>query len=119
MERKLTCIVCPKGCEMTVSLTEEGKFLSVTGHTCKRGEAYAFSECTAPTRTLTSTVITEGGKLLPVKTAAPIPKESLFSAMKQLGEITASDETRLGDVLLADIAHSGIPLVAAADAADL
>ncbi len=119
MERKLTCIVCPKGCEMTVTLTEEGKFRSVTGHTCKRGEAYAFSECTAPTRTLTSTVITESGKMLPVKTAAPIPKESLFLAMAELSAVTVSDATRLGDVILANIAGSGVALVATADAADL
>ena len=51
MTRELTCIVCPKGCQLTVEL--EGKaILSVSGHTCKRGEAYAVSECSAPMRTL-------------------------------------------------------------------
>ena len=119
MERKLTCIVCPKGCEMTALLSSEGKFLSVSGHTCPRGKDYAESECTAPTRTLTSTVITESGKMLPVKTAAPIPKELLFTAMKELCRVTAPDETRAGAVLLENLADSGVSLLATAHASDL
>ena len=119
MERKLTCIVCPKGCEMTALLSSEGKFLSVSGHTCPRGKAYAESECTAPTRTLTSTVVTESGKMLPVKTAAPIPKELLFAAMKELSRVTASDEVKAGGVLVEDLAGSGVSLIAAAHACDL
>ena len=38
MQKQLTCIVCPKGCQLTVTL--EGKeVVSVEGQTCKRGEA--------------------------------------------------------------------------------
>jgi len=40
IERKLTCIVCPLGCELVVTL-EENRVLEVRGNTCKRGEAYA------------------------------------------------------------------------------
>ena len=40
-ERLLTCIVCPRGCALTVRLDESGKPLSVSGNACKRGEAYA------------------------------------------------------------------------------
>ena len=47
MKRELTCIVCPKGCQLTVEL-EGKKVLSVEGYTCKRGVAYAEAECTAP-----------------------------------------------------------------------
>ena len=35
--RNLTCIGCPMGCPLTVKI-ENGTFLSVEGHTCKRGE---------------------------------------------------------------------------------
>ena len=47
MERKLTCIICPLGCPLTVELAD-GKVVKVTGNTCKRGEAYANNECTNP-----------------------------------------------------------------------
>jgi len=39
METKnMTCVVCPRGCALTVTV-EDGKILSVTGNTCKRGAA--------------------------------------------------------------------------------
>ena len=44
METKvMNCIMCPMGCEMTVTL-ENGKFVSVTGNTCPRGAKYAETE---------------------------------------------------------------------------
>ena len=30
--RKLTCIVCPRGCDMTVSLSDKGEVLEVVGN---------------------------------------------------------------------------------------
>ena len=41
--KKLTCIVCPMGCPLEVTL-EGGNILSVTGNTCPRGEKYAREE---------------------------------------------------------------------------
>ena len=54
-KRELICIGCPLGCPVTVSM-EEGRVLSVTGNTCKRGDDYARKEVTNPTRIVTSTV---------------------------------------------------------------
>ena len=116
MERKLTCIVCPLGCEITATLDENKRFLSATGYTCPRGAAYAESECTAPTRTLTTTVALEGGGVLAVKTAAPIPKEKLLEAMRQISGVVAPRNSALGDVLIADLCGTGVALVATADA---
>ena len=73
MTRNLTCIVCPKGCQITVELDENKKILSVSGHTCKRGEVYANTECTAPKRTITTTVAVKGGGVVPVKTDITVP----------------------------------------------
>ena len=47
---ELTCISCPLGCPLKVETDNEGKVLSVTGNTCKRGEDYGRKEVTAPTR---------------------------------------------------------------------
>ena len=49
-ERALTCIVCPRGCPLTVTLGEGGEVLSVTGNAGKRGVEYATTECTPPHR---------------------------------------------------------------------
>lgn len=111
--RNLTCIVCPMGCALQVTL--EGKeVVSVTGNTCKRGAEYAVSECTAPKRVLTTTVRVEGGAapLVSVKTSAAIPKELLFDAMKALTALRVQAPVWLGDVVLQDICGTGVDVVA-------
>ncbi len=112
-KRNLTCIVCPMGCALTVEL-EEGKVLSVSGNTCPRGEKYAQEECTHPTRVLTSTIRVADGVLpvVPVKTAAPIPKELLFEAMAALRELTVPAPVAIGDVICPDLCGTGIALLA-------
>ena len=67
MTRELTCIVCPKGCQMKAEL-ENGVVTAVEGFTCPRGKQYAIDECTHPMRTVTSTVRTDNGGVIPVKT---------------------------------------------------
>lgn len=110
-ERELTCIVCPRGCPLVVTL-KDGAVHSVRGHGCKRGAAYAEAECTHPVRTLTTTVRLCDGRVLAVKTSAPIPKESLFSAMEQIRFLRPCAPVHAGDVLAT---IEGVPLVATAD----
>ena len=119
MTKHLTCIVCPMGCDLAVTLDENGSFLAVEGYTCKRGEAYAKTECTAPTRTVTSTVALEGGGVLPVKTASPIPKGLIFEAMRAIDSIKAPKGTRMGDVLIADLCGTGVALIATRHASEV
>ena len=54
--RDMICVSCPIGCALHVELDDDGKVLSVSGNTCKRGEKYAIDECTNPVRMLTSRV---------------------------------------------------------------
>ena len=60
-KRELTCIGCPLGCSITVTL-ENGEIRDVTGYTCKRGHDYARKEVTNPTRIVTSTVRLTGSR---------------------------------------------------------
>ena len=46
MKKQFTCIVCPNGCEIEAEV-ENGQVISVTGHTCPRGEQYVRQELTA------------------------------------------------------------------------
>lgn len=110
MKRELTCIVCPKGCQLTVEL-EGKKILSVEGYTCKRGLAYAETECTAPMRTLTTTAAVVGGGVVPVKTDRTIPKEMLFECMKAINEIRVPADAKLGDVVIENVLGTGANVV--------
>ena len=40
MKKEMTCVACPLGCQITVEI-ENDEVVSVTGNTCKRGDAYA------------------------------------------------------------------------------
>lgn len=110
MKRELTCIVCPKGCQLTVELDGK-KVVSVEGYTCKRGLTYAETECTAPMRTLTTTAAVAGGGVVPVKTDRTIPKEMLFECMKAINEIRVPADAKLGDVVIENILGTGANVV--------
>ena len=90
----LTCIECPLGCDITVE-TEGGKVLSVVGNTFPRGDKYAREEVVCPKRVLTTTVKTDGGKMLPVKSKEPIEKSRLFETVKLLNEIIAKTPVKI------------------------
>ena len=110
MIRELTCIVCPKGCQLKVEL--EGKtVLSVTGQTCKRGEAYAQAECTAPMRTITTTAAVVGGGVVPVKTDKTIPKELMFDCMVEINKARVPADAKLGDVVIENVLGTGANVV--------
>jgi len=114
-ERLLTCIVCPKGCPMTVTLSDDGKVLEVKGNTCPRGKVYADSECTHPVRTVTSTVFTEDGGIVSVKTSAAIPKELVFRVMDEINSIRAPKTTSIGDVIIKNVLDTGADVVASSN----
>lgn len=110
---ELTCIVCPMGCSLTVEQEDNGEVISVSGNTCKRGENYGKNEVTNPVRTLTATVRTEDGRLLPVKTDRPIPKGKMLVAMQTVNAVRAKTPVQIGDVLYRDL--YGADLVATAN----
>ena len=111
--RDLICIGCPMGCMMTVSM-ENGEVISVGGNTCKRGDAYARKEVTNPTRIVTSSVKVTGGVLpvVSVKTKEDIPKGKIKDCMKALRDVTVKAPVHIGDVLLADVAGTGVDIIA-------
>lgn len=108
---ELICIVCPKGCHLTV---DEAHDYAVQGNSCPRGEAYGRKELTDPRRVLTSTVRLEGASLrrLPVKTDGEIPKADLFRAMELLNGITVQAPIQRGDRILSDILGTGVNVIA-------
>ena len=113
--RNLTCIVCPRGCQLKVTLTDSGEVTLVEGNACKRGDTYAHDECTHPMRTVTSTVRCEGGRVLPVKTASAVPKEKMLDVMKEINIIRVKGYVKIGDVIIENVAQTGVNVIATAN----
>ena len=112
-EKMLTCIGCPMGSPITV-LMDDGHVVSVSGHTCKRGEDYARKEVSNPTRIVTSTVRVLGGTadMVSVKTRQDIPKEKVFACVKALKGIEVQAPVHAGDLILANVAETGVDIIA-------
>ena len=110
--RELTCIGCPLGCQLTVTMGNDE--IKVEGNTCPRGEAYAKKEVTNPTRIVTSTVRVEGGTIerAAVKTASDIPTGKIFDCMKEIRAVKVAAPVHIGDVIIDDCAGTGIAVVA-------
>lgn len=112
MEKTITCINCPVGCRMTVVLDDAGRFVSVSGNTCKRGAAYAEQECTMPMRMITAVIPVSGSKVpLSVKTSSPVPRNLIGSVMKELSLVKVRTPVREGDVVLSDVLGTGVDIV--------
>ena len=111
--RDLICIGCPMGCALSVEI-EGNKVLNVNGNTCIRGDAYARKEVLSPTRIVTSTVKVVGGSLaaVSVKTKEDIPKEKIFDCVKVLKDVVIKAPVHIGDVVLEDVAGTGVDVVA-------
>ena len=113
--RKITCIVCPKGCDLTVEFDDAGRVKNISGFTCPRGKDYAYAECTAPVRTVTSTVRCEDGEVVAVKTASPVPKSMIFEVMAAINTVVAPDDVKIGDVVIRDVCGTGSDVVITAN----
>lgn len=111
--RNLTCINCPMGCALSVEM-EGDRVVSVSGNTCKRGDVYARKEMTDPTRIVTSTVRVAGGRsdMVSVKTREDIPKGKIFACIKALQDVQVDAPVHIGDVIVANVADTGIDVVA-------
>ena len=108
---KMICINCPKGCEMDVVV--DGETVMVTGNSCPRGEDYAKAEVTNPTRMVTGLVRVAGmRKPLPVKTRTPIPKGKIDAVLFALHQATVQLPVKIGDVIIPDVADTGVDVVA-------
>ena len=114
MKRELTCIVCPIGCQLSVTL-ENGAVTEVSGNTCPRGKQYAIDECTNPVRTITTTARTSNGGVIPVKTDRPIPKNLMFDCMNVINGAVVTLPAQIGDIVIENILGTGANVVVTAN----
>ncbi|MBR4457015.1 MAG: DUF1667 domain-containing protein [Solobacterium sp.] len=112
-KRELTCIGCPMGCQITVEL-EGTEILSVKGNTCAIGDRYARNEVIHPERTVTYTVVVDGGDKprCSVKTAGNIPKDKIAECMKEIDAVRIKAPVKIGDVVIENVLGTGVNVVA-------
>ena len=114
MEKKeLTCIRCPLGCQITVTL-DNGEVKEVTGNSCPNGDKYARKEVVNPTRIVTSLVRITGGEMpvISVKTKDDVPKSKIFEVLDDLKPVIVEAPKKIGDVIIKDVAGTGVDIVA-------
>lgn len=110
--KNLTCIGCPMGCALTVTIDCDR--IGVEGNTCPRGADYAKKEVTNPTRIVTSSVRVCGADIarVSVKTASDVPKEKIFDCMKEISAITLNAPVAIGDTVIENCAGTGVNVIA-------
>ena len=113
-EQNLTCIGCPLGCSISVSLSDNGEVSEITGNTCKKGEEYARKEVTNPSRVVTSIVKINNGdvNMVSVKTAEDIPKGKIFDCMEALKKVTVTAPVQIGEVIIINVCGTGVDVSA-------
>ena len=110
----MVCISCPRGC--TLEVTRVGDAVTVTGNACPKGEAYGKSELVNPTRMVTGLVRVAGlRKPLPVKTKVAVPKAKIDAVLFALHQTTVQLPVRIGDVIIPNVADTGVDVVATAN----
>ena len=113
MNRTLTCIICPNGCELEIAY-EGDQILFVTGNKCPKGAEYAEQEIKNPMRTIASSVNLVGGSmpLVSVRVNDPIPKAKIMDVMEVIRKTTVTAPVKIGDVVIADVLGLGVDVIA-------
>ena len=112
---KMVCILCPMGCMLTVE--QRGDDVVVTGNECARGAKYGKQELLSPMRVVTTSVWVDGADLplCPVKTAGEVSKAKIGDVLAQTEAAHIKSPVRIGDVVIHDVAGTGVDVVATAN----
>ena len=113
------CIGCPLGCRLEVEEDAQGEVVEVRGFGCKRGDAYARQEHTAPQRMVTTTVAVcgAGWNRLPVRSNRPVPKAAVLDVCRSLRGLVVQAPVFMGQVIVANVLGTGADIVATRDMA--
>jgi len=119
MVRNITCIICPRGCDISVEMVDE--VYKITGNKCARGKEYALNEMVNPMRSLCSTVKTvyKDFPRLPVRTDKDIAIISIFPVMKEINKVEINHPVHTGEIVVSNVLNTGVNIIATSDMYDL
>ena len=119
--REMICINCPIGCNLKVYGDSEEN-IRVEGNKCPRGLQYGTDEVLNPKRMVTSSVPLREDEntgiyqMISVKTSEAVPKELIFSVLKEIKSIDLKSKgikkIEVGDILLENVCNTGVDIVA-------
>lgn len=111
--RELICIGCPLGCNLKAEI-DENLQVKVSGNTCPKGEDYARKELTDPRRTITTVIPVRNGNhpVVSAKSESEVPKNMISSVMDSLKDVSVSAPIKIGQVLVENLAGTGVNLIA-------
>lgn len=112
MKNELVCIVCPRGCSMTVE-NIDGQ-VTVSGNSCKRGSDFAKKEFECPMRTICSTVATVFPEVpvLPVRVSSDIPKEKIKDVMAEINKVLLKTKIGTGETVIKNVCNTDVDVIA-------
>jgi CxxC motif-containing protein len=110
---RLTCVLCPVGCELEVSKDVAGG-LQVVGHQCDKGVPFAVEEVLRPKRNLATSVPVRGtaAKMVSVRLSGPVPREMIFPILAEIAKLRPEAPVRRGQILIADVLGTGVDVIA-------
>lgn len=106
--RTLTCILCPLGCDLDVTL-DGTDILVLDGAGCPRGRGFVESEVRDPRRIVTTSVKVHDGQLplASVRLTQPIPLDQIPAAMARLQSISLAAPVHPGQIVDPDLLGLG------------
>lgn len=110
---RLTCVLCPVGCELEVRRDEAGN-LEVRGNQCEKGLPFAVEEVLRPMRNLATSVPVRGtaSRMVSVRLSGRVPREMIFPILKEISRLRPEAPVRRGQVLIADVLGTGVDVIA-------
>ena len=113
MLKEYTCIMCPRGCDISAQVENETIIL-IEGASCPKGSDYVKQELTDPRRNIATSVLVEDGELplVSVRLDNPIPKDKIFEVMEEIKEVRVKAPVNVGQILRKNIAGLDCNLIA-------
>ena len=110
---RLTCVLCPVGCELEVERDASDGF-DVRGNQCEKGIPFAEEEVLHPRRNLATSVPIKGtaARMVSVRLSGPVPREMLFPILAEIARLRPEAPVRRGQVLIANVLLAGVDVIA-------
>ncbi|MCJ7485210.1 MAG: DUF1667 domain-containing protein [Candidatus Aminicenantes bacterium] len=110
---RLTCVLCPAGCELEVR-RDDSTEVEVSGNQCDKGIPFAVEEIFHPKRNLATSVPVRGtsSKMVSVRLSGPVPREMIFPILAEIARLRPEAPVNRGQVLIADVLGTGVDVIA-------
>jgi CxxC motif-containing protein len=109
---RLTCLLCPLGCELEVE--HEGERIEVRGHQCDKGPGFAAEEVLRPKRNLAASIPLGGtlDRMVSVRLTDRVSRDMMFPILVEIAKLRPPAPVRRGDVLIRNVLGSGVDVIA-------